>query len=99
VDARDSKREQECRDVIERLTGFSFPKARPTWLRSSFGYQMEFDGYSEALSVAFEHHGIQHFQFTPFLHRTTEKFERMQALDAEKRALCVERSVHLVEVR
>lgn len=99
VDARDSKREQECREIIERLTGFSFPKAKPTWLLSSLGYQMEFDGYSEALCVAFEHHGIQHFKFTPFLHHTTEKFERVQSLDAEKRALCVEHGVRLVEIR
>lgn len=94
----DSKRERECRGTIERLTGHAFPKAKPLWLRSDRGFQLEFDGYAETLGVAFEHHGVQHYQHTPFFHKKT-KFERVQELDRIKRARCIEQGIHLIEIR
>jgi len=98
VNTRDSRREQACRIVLEQLTGHSFPKTKPDWLRSRRGYQLEFDGYSESLGVAFEHHGIQHFEYVRFFHRF-QKFERTQELDAEKRSRAAEHGVTLIEVR
>lgn len=98
VDAKDSKRERDCREIIERLTGQSFPKAKPLWLISDRGFQLELDGYSETLKMAFEHHGIQHYRHVPFFH-SVQKFKRTQELDAVKRARCTERGVLLIEIR
>lgn len=98
VDARDSKRERECRDSIEQLTGHQFPKSKPDWLRSNRGFQLELDGFSEKLRLAFEHHGIQHYQYVPFFH-SGQRFKRTQELDVEKRSRCVDAGITLIEVR
>lgn len=94
----DSKREQECRTMIEGLTGKSFPKSRPAWLVGSRGYRLELDGFCEELGIAFEHQGVQHFEYVPFF-QTKEKFQRTVELDREKKALCAARGVQLIEVR
>lgn len=59
---------------------------------------MELDGYCTELSVAFEHQGIQHYEYTPFF-QSRLKFLRALELDSEKRALCEESKVLLIEVR
>lgn len=57
-----SKSEEITRAILENLFGSPFPKKRPKWLRNSRGRQMELDGYSEDLQVAFEYQGAQHFK-------------------------------------
>jgi hypothetical protein len=59
---------------------------------------MELDGFCKELSIAFEHHGIQHYEFTPFFHQTPSKFERTQELDREKSELCQRHGVSLIVV-
>lgn len=98
IDAIESKREKKCRLVVEGLTGVPFPKSKPNWLVSSKGYQMELDGYSESLSVAFEHQGIQHYKYVPFFH-SNRSLSRTQELDREKRIACSVNGVRLLEVR
>lgn len=60
---------------------------------------MEFDGYSKSLGVAFEHQGIQHYQYVPFFHSRRNNFERTQELDIIKRSLCSKYGVTLIEAR
>lgn len=60
--------ERICRAFFEQLFGFSFNKARPEWLRTSDGYQMELDGYSPLLKIAFEHQGLQHYKHIKYFH-------------------------------
>jgi hypothetical protein len=95
----ESKGERQSRSIFESLTGHAFPKARPTWLVSKRGYQMELDGYCEALSLAFEFQGIQHFEQTPFFHNTTQSFDRDRQRDLEKREACAQVGVKLIEIR
>ena len=59
---------------------------------------MELDGYSTGLKLAFEHHGIQHFEYVPFFH-TSQKFRRTMELDDEKRRACADNGISLIEVR
>lgn len=98
-DFNESNSEVRCRGLLEEVTGHSVPKSRPTWLRNARGFQMELDGYSEPLKVAFEFHGIQHFQFTPFFHPSPMKLIWTKQCDREKRAICLTAGVTLLEIR
>lgn len=90
--------EELCRGILERLTGKSWPKAKPTWLKNSRGNRMELDGFCQELGVAFEYHGGQHFTFVPAFHKTTDRFERRKADDGDKRRLCQEQGIPLIEI-
>lgn len=92
-----NKSEKKCRKVFESLLGDSFSKCRPAWLRNSRGNQMELDGYSQTLAIAFEYQGFQHYSLG-FLHRTPEDFAWQQQRDQEKRDLCKANGVTLIEV-
>jgi hypothetical protein len=80
------------------MTGVQFIKARPKWLRNERGGQMELDGFAQALDLAFEYHGHQHYQLVPFFHSDSEKFRQRQQDDERKRQLCREHSITLLEV-
>jgi len=58
---------------------------------------MELDGYCKKLGVAFEYHGIQHFEEKIFFHRKSPLSLRRQD-DNTKRLLCKENSVSLIEI-
>jgi len=90
--------ERICRALLERMTGVRFLKARPPWLKSKRGGQMEFDGYAPSLGVAFEYHGEQHYRRSAFFHRDARAFKQRQQDDEQKRRLCRRRKVTLLEV-
>ena len=90
--------ERICREFFEQLLGHSFKKTRPNWLRNSEGHQMELDGYSEVLKLAFEHQGTQHYKLIKHLNPSTEKLKRIQENDRQKRLLCKRNGVTLIEV-
>ena len=89
--------ERLVRVAFEQICGAQFPKSRPTWLRNEEGWRMEFDGFNESLSLAFEHQGRQHTEtgyFTP----TAASLEKRIADDTRKRALAQAEKVRLIEV-
>jgi hypothetical protein len=92
------KSEEECRRILETYSGYSFPKARPSWLSiGEGGSPLELDGYNVELEVAFEYHGIQHREYTPFFHRRgPADLEAQRERDAAKLAACNERGVLLM---
>jgi hypothetical protein len=90
--------ERICRAFFEQLFGNTFPKARPSWLINQDGYQMELDGYSEELALAFEHQGRQHYQQIERFYPSKEQFQKRQADDARKKGLCQENGIILVDV-
>ena len=63
------KSESRVRSVIEKLTGHSFVKVRPDFLKQPNGKNLELDGYNEELQCAFEYDGIQHRKFNPMFHK------------------------------
>lgn len=90
--------ERICREHFEQLLDAKFPKSRPPWLRSEQGNQLELDGYSADLALAFEHQGTHHYKKVDRFHETDRQFETQVARDEEKKQLCVLHGVDLVEV-
>ena len=90
--------ERICRVTLKSLFGRDFPKSRPAWLRSPDGNQMELDGLCEALAIAFEHQGEQHFSSATLYVETQEALERQIQLDDWKRDLCERNGVRLLVV-
>jgi hypothetical protein len=79
------------------MLGYEFPKTRPSWLINREGFQMELDGYSESLGLAFEHQGLQHFQQCRQF-QTIGQFDKRKIDDECKRLLCKQHHVTLVEI-
>jgi hypothetical protein len=76
----------------------SFPKVRPDWLKNERGNWMELDGYCKELRIAFEYHGIQHYEFNPFFHNEKSSFAQRQQDDRQRAELCRARSISLIEI-
>jgi len=90
-------RERICRALFEHLFETEFPKTKPDWLLNPEGNLMELDGYSERLKIAFEYQGAQHYHENPFFHRDETLGKRIDD-DNEKRRLCLEHNVILMEI-
>lgn len=91
-------RERLCRHYFETITNTKFPKAKPEWLINTRGGRMELDGYSEQLSLAFEHHGKQHYAGIKHFTRRDETLKKRIEDDATRRNLCVANNITLIEV-
>lgn len=95
----ESRGELECRRVAERLTGRSFPKARPSFLKNNITMSnLELDCFNEELATAIEYNGEQHYNFTPYFHRSKESFYNIRYRDDMKMRLCKENGVNLIIV-
>jgi Probable Zinc-ribbon domain len=90
--------ERICREFFEQLLGESFKKARPNWLRTSRGHQMELDGYSQVLKIAFEHQGMQHYKSIKHFDSSKSNLFKIQENDRRKRGLCNANGITLIEV-
>lgn len=89
--------ERLTRAAFEQVIGMPFPKARPPWLLSRRGTQLELDGYCETLGLAFEHQGEQHYTATAHYAKASA-FERRLEDDQVKRDSCRANGVTLIEV-
>lgn len=56
------------------------------------------DFYLPSLKMMVEAHGPQHYKFTPFFHRTIDKFIHGQRNDRKKRDWCELNGITLVEL-
>lgn len=54
--------EDSIRIIIERITGWKFPKCRPDFLIGRNGYRLELDGYNKRHAIAFEFQGPDHYK-------------------------------------
>lgn len=88
-----NKSENECREIIEAVTGKKFDKTRLKILNS-----LELDGYNKELNLAFEHQGIQHYVYHPnFFHHKGKHIFLMQLLrDEIKKRLCKKNGIKLI---
>ena len=90
--------ERICREFFEQLFQTEFPKVKPEWLRSEAGTLLELDGYSETLSIAFEHHGTYHYEIVPPFSPTLAALKKRQATDELKKTICKANGVALIEI-
>lgn len=94
-----SRAERLVRCLAEALTGQGFPKGRPDWLRSPQGSQMELDGYCETLDLAFEYHGLQHYQEIKYYGKGGKsRLSHRKVMDAWKLRLCLEHGVRVLVI-
>ena len=90
--------ERVCRAFFEQIFHNNFPKLYPKWLINEKGNQMELDGYCETLSLAFEHHGQQHYNIsTPFI-KDNKRLKQIRENDELKKRLCKQHGVCLIEI-
>lgn len=87
--------EELCRTAFEHIFESKFPKKRPKWLRSTKGFQMELDGYSSKLGIAFEYHGRQHFEYVSFYYESPSELAYRKSSDKLKQELCRKHGVKL----
>lgn len=94
-----SKKEEECRKILEDIFQQKFPSIRPTWLiNPKSGQRLELDMYNQQLGIACEYNGEQHYKFNVHFHRTYEKFLEQLERDRFKREKCSSLGIKLIEV-
>jgi hypothetical protein len=88
------KNENECKNIIEKLTGENFTRERPQFLN-----KLEYDCYNYELSLALEYNGIQHYEYSPFFHSNNKKkFEKQKENDKIKKELSHNNKIYLIVV-
>mmetsp|Transcript_39868 Transcript_39868/g.106954 ORF Transcript_39868/g.106954 Transcript_39868/m.106954 type:complete len:117 (+) Transcript_39868:254-604(+) len=78
--------------------GLRFATARPRVFRVSQLSYLQLDGFNEDLNIAFEFHGLQHYRFVYFFHRTPEGYSALLQRDQKKLALCSAAGIRLIVV-
>lgn len=92
------KNEEECREILEKITGKKFKRCRPIFLvKKENGNRMELDGYCEELKMAFEYDGEQHFKPQPFF-GGEKKFQQLTKNDRLKDELCLKNDIILIRI-
>jgi hypothetical protein len=73
------------------------PNLKPfKWLTYN-GNKLELDGFCEEHNIAFEHHGIQHYEYNEFFHDgDVQNFELQKLRDETKSRLCSENNIKLI---
>lgn len=88
-------REELCRAIFEQAFGEKFQSRYPKWLKNDAGNKMQLDGYCEELSLAFEHHGKQHYEEVDYWDMDLDQRKKD---DARKRQVCADHGTILIEV-
>lgn len=91
-----NKSEEECRRIIEELTGEKFPSCWPNFLRNITGRLMQLDGYSEKLKTAMEYNGEQHYMELSHFHKHNKTLESQKKRDKLKKKQSEENGVSLM---
>ena len=62
------------------------------------GKNLELDGYNKSLNLAFEYQGAQHYNFTPYFHKTQEHFADQVYRDQLKKEICEQQGITLIVI-
>jgi hypothetical protein len=101
----ESKFENKCRVIFEKLFNKRFISCRPAWLKNPItGRNLELDGFCESIStplgrgIAFESDGAQHAQYSRAFHRSEKEFLYQVKKDSFKSKKCIERGILLIRI-
>ena len=93
------KYETRCREIFEDIFKTDFPKVRPNFIvNDKTGKKLELDGYNDKLKLAFEYQGQQHYNFSPYFHKSQEDFANQVYRDKLKKELCEKNNITLIEI-
>lgn len=85
-----------CKSVLEQIFKKEFKKCRPDWLKyPETGNNLELDGYSEELKIAFEFQGFHHYQEVEDFRLS---LEQIQSRDRYKLGKCQELGIKLIAI-
>jgi hypothetical protein len=90
------KNEQECREILEKLTCKKFNKIVKMFVIDGTWYEL--DGYNEELKMAFEYQGEQHYFQIDHFHREDNSLLKQQIRDEIKKRLCKKEKIKLIEI-
>ena len=83
---------------LEKLLGIKFVSNKKyDFLKNSNGNNMELDGYNIEHKIAFEHHGIQHYEEGVF-HNERNALDNRKKDDEIKRKQCKLNNIRLIEI-
>jgi len=89
--------ERICREFFENYFNEDFPNLRPNGLKNKkTGANLELDGYSKKLGIAFEHQGQHHYSTKN--HLFSQKHKEIKELDKIKIKICADNKVILIIV-
>lgn len=94
--------EERCRQCIEFIFETKFLN---TWdiIKRQGKRNLQLDGYNDNLKLAFEYQGEQHYHYKDVIAKTEkekkEQFELIQKNDHEKRQLCEQNNIVLIEIK
>jgi hypothetical protein len=83
---------------LEKILNINFiTNKKYNFLINSNGNKMELDGYNEKFKIAFEHHGLQHYELG-FFHEDDNVLRKRIQDDSLKRELCRKNNIKLIEI-
>lgn len=95
----ESKGEAMCRACLESIYNLPFKNTRLSDIKNSnTSRDLEIDCYNEQLKLGVEYHGINHYKFIPFFHKTMENFLEMKERDHYKENMCKKLGITLIIV-
>lgn len=86
------------RKVFEAIFKRKFPRVRPTWLKGKHNANLELDGYSQKLGLAFEYQGSHHFREDSYSRMKKMNLTETKQRDELKSKLCKKHGITLVKV-
>lgn len=90
------KTEKIVLSLVEQKLNIIFKKYRFYYDTTNKHRFYEFDGYNEEHKIAFEYHGIQHYIYPNFFHRTNDAFIQQQQRDMNKINYCINNGIRLI---
>lgn len=94
-----SKGEAECKKCLEGIFGVEFKNVRLNEIKNpNTNKNLEIDCYNPELKIGVEFHGINHYKFIPFFHKTFDAFRESQLRDEFKELTCKKLGILLIIV-
>ncbi|GIM29311.1 hypothetical protein CPJCM30710_19770 [Clostridium polyendosporum] len=90
--------QKKCQYILENILNTEFNASRHDLGYYAEGQDLELDGISDSLRIAFEYQGGQHNEYTPRFHHSYKDFLKQKAKDNFKIKLCDKKKIKLVSI-